>query len=134
MTTVILRNQQLEAELVRLETAYGSLAQQFNGACMMIKSLENTIHYNDDKAAKKVSEHKAVIDELKGVIMQHENNDMNHDTEIEDLKRRIRKSDEVAIRLNREVNDIRVRNQNEKAIIKKIINYKLNGLKKILVN
>ena len=127
---LIIRNQQLEAELVRLETVYGNLAHQFNGACTMIKSLEDAIQNSDTEAAQKVSEFKAVIEELKGVILQHENNERTHGTEIEDLKRRIKKSDEVAIRLNKEVNDIRIRNQEEKAAIKKDHKLHVKWLKK----
>ena len=63
--SVILRNQQLEAEVVKLENHYNSLAQQYNSACAMIKSLEEQIIENDKRAAQSVNECHVIIKELK---------------------------------------------------------------------
>ena len=116
---LIERNHQLELEIVQLESRYESLAHQYNSACLMIKSFEDQIKSHNMEAAHAVSECQVVIDQLKNRISQLELVERAGETEIEDLKRRIKKSDEVAIRLNRELNNIRLRNQDEKVVLKK---------------
>ena len=129
---LIERNHQLELEIVQLESRYESLAQQYNSACLMIKSFEDQIKSHNMEAAHAVSECQVVIDQLKNRISQLELVERAGETEIEDLKRRIKKSDEVAIRLNRELNNIRLRNQDEKVVMKKDHKIQLKSLKKTI--
>ena len=110
------RNLRLESEFTSLKSKYDDLAQQFSSACETISNLEgHIIHYQ--KAAQVKDETQGITDELRSKIGQLEEHLEAQSLEICDLKNSNARAEEVAIRLNKELNDIKVRNKEDKNIM-----------------
>ena len=123
------RNQHLEAELLNLESKYNNLVLQFNVACSTIKSLEEQTIVKQ-KEAEAVNECQAVIDELKSNIFQLEEKERIYTSEIQDLRRSNANADQVAIRLNKELNNVKVKYEEDKIIKQKEHKAEVKWLKK----
>ena len=118
------QHKQLEYEFSTLKSKYDDLASQFKSACETIENLEgHIIHYQ--KASQTEKEKNVVIDELKDSIFQLE-------TEVKVLESSKEKAEEVSIRLNKELNNVRVKNQEATIAMQKEHKLEKNFLKKIL--
>ena len=98
----------------------------------MIKCLEAQIINNNKTAVQTVTECKTIIDELKSSISQHETNEETLNSEVQDLKSRIGKSNDIVIRLNEKLTNIRSRYQAEKVAIQKDHKSYVKPLKKTI--
>ena len=117
-TTSVSKHKQLEDEFHMLENKYNDLACQFKSACETILNLEDHV-VKYQKAAQTEEEKQVVIDQLNNSILLLEKNLDKYATEIKDLERSKAKAEEVSIRLNKELIDVKVKHQDAKILMQK---------------